>query len=215
MLRLPGKKSVLRQTVDTMLIKSKASSRRKLQFGILIGAIAIFIAFGALYRASSQGDSSETYPKGFRGGACTIETETLTIGYSSYYLSGGYVMPQDATRTPYIPVQCGKVPEPGMLSIAIDLLYPESARDIPLALRLVQVEADDKEEEHEVLSVPAQQHRSGVITQAFKLSEPGQYILYLEGRNTENTNILIKIPITVHSHWKDHLKNFLPSFLRK
>ena len=215
MLRFPGKESVLRQTINTMLIKSETPLHRRIQFGILIGVIAIFIAFGALYRASSQGDSSETYPKGFRGGACTIETETLTIGYSSYYLPGDYVMPQDAIRTPYIPVQCDKVPEPGMLNIAIDLLYPESARDIPLALRLAQIEADDKEKEYEVLSVPAQQHRSGVITQAFKLSEPGQYILYLEGRNTENTNILVKIPITVHPHWKDHLKNFLPSFLRK
>lgn len=215
MLGFPGKESVLRQTINTMLIKSETPPHRRLQFGILIGVIAIFIAFGALYRASSQGDSSETYPKGFRGGACTIETETLTIGYSSYYLPGDYVMPQDAIRTPYIPVQCDKVPEPGMLNIAIDLLYPESARDIPLALRLVQVEVDDKEKEHEVLSVPAQQHRSGVIAHEFKLSEPGQYILYLEGRNTGNTNILVKIPITVHPHWKDHLRNFLPSFLRK
>jgi hypothetical protein len=199
-----------------MPIKSKLPSR-KYQFAILFGVIAAFIAFGALYRASSQGDSSDTYPKGFRGGACTIETEALTIGYSGYYLPQDYESPADTIRSPYVPVQCGKVPEPASLNISIDLLYPESARDFLLALRLVKTETDDKKNstERQILSIPAQQHQSGVITAAFKLNEPGQYILYLEGKDAENTDLQVKIPMQVGFDWKNHLKNSLSPFLKK
>lgn len=175
-----------------------------------------FIAFGVLYRTSSQGDLSDTYPKGFRGGACTIETEALIIGYSGYYLPNDYEVPGDTIRSPYMPVQCGKIPKPGMLNISIDLLYPESARNIPLALRLVKIETDEKEnqQEFEALSVPAQQHQSGVITQTIKLSELGQYYLYLDGENADNTNFQVKIPLVVGLNWKDQFKKFFSTFLR-
>lgn len=198
-----------------MLTQSKFSIR-KFQFVILIAALSAFIAFGLLYRTSSQGDLSETYPKGFRGGACTIESEALIIGYSGYYLPEGYQSPDDL-RSPHVPIQCGKIPEPASLNISIDLLYPESARDFSLALRLVKLEIDKKEnqQEHQVMSVPARQHPSGVITVAFKLSELGQYILYLEGKNTENANLQIKIPMQVGLDWKNHLRNALSPFLRK
>ena len=154
-----------------MLSRSKLAAR-KFPIAIWVGIIAVFIAFGTLYRTSSQGDLSETYPKGFRGGACTIETEALTIGYSGYYLPRDYESSEDPIRSPYVPVQCGKVPEPATLNISIDLLYPESARDFMLGLRLVQVKMDEKENQkaHEILSIPAQQHQSGVITLAFVLA---------------------------------------------
>ncbi len=196
-----------------MLPRLKSPSR-KVQFAILTGAIAIFIVFGASYRANLQGESasSQTYPKGFRGGACTIETKALTVGYSSYHFSDEFVLPADAERMPYVPVQCGKVRGPGMMNIAIDLLYPESARYIPLALRLVKIDLQGKE--LELLSVPAQQHQSGVVTQAFRLSELGQYILYLEGKSAENKEFQVKIPLTVGLDWKDKLNNYLPSFLK-
>ena len=192
-----------------MYTKSKLSSL-KFQFAILVAVMAVFIIFGVLYRPNSQGDSSDTYPKGFRGGACTIETKALTIGYSGYYLSDDYEAPRNTIRSAYMPVQCGRIPKPGMLNISIDLLYPESARDIPLALRLVKVEIDNKQyqKEFEILSVPAQQHPSGVVTQSIKLSDLGQYILYLNGKNADNTNFQVKVPLTVGLNWKDHLKNF-------
>ncbi len=198
-----------------MLTQSKFSIR-KFQFVILIAVLSAFIAFGLLYRTSSQGDLSETYPKGFRGGACTIESEALIIGYSGYYLPEGYQSPDDL-RSPHVPIQCGKIPEPASLNISIDLLYPESARDFSLALRLVKLEIDKKEnqQEYQVMSVPARQHPSGVITVAFKLSEMGQYILYLEGKNTENANLQIKIPMQVGLDWKNHLRNALSPFLKK
>lgn len=198
-----------------MVTQSKFSVR-KFQFALLIAVISIFIAFGLLYRTSSQGDLSETYPKGFRGGACTIESEMLIIGYSGYYLPEDYQSPDDL-RSPHVPVQCGKIPEPASLNISIDLLYPESARDFSLALRLVKLEIDEKENqrEHPIMSVPARQHPSGVITVAFKLSELGQYVLYLEGKNTENADLQVKIPMQVGLDWKNHLRNALSPLLKK
>jgi len=198
-----------------MVTRSKFSIR-KFQFALLIAVISVFIAFGLLYRTSSQGDLSETYPKGFRGGACTIESEMLIIGYSGYYLPEDYQSPDDL-RSPHVPVQCGKIPEPASLNISIDLLYPESARDFSLALRLVKLEIDEKENqrEHPIMSVPARQHPSGVITVAFKLSELGQYVLYLEGKNTENADLHVKIPMQVGLDWKNHLRNALSPLLKK
>ena len=198
-----------------MVSKSKFSIR-KLQIALLISVLSAFILFGLLYRTSSQGDLSETYPKGFRGGACTIESEMLIIGYSGYYLPEDYQSPDDL-RSPHVPVQCGKIPEPASLNISIDLLYPESARDFSLALRLVKLEIDEKEKQQErpIMSVPARQHPSGVITVAFKLSELGQYVLYLEGKNTENADLQVKIPIQVGLDWKNHLRNALSPLLKK
>ncbi|QOJ19261.1 MAG: hypothetical protein HRU77_00245 [Gammaproteobacteria bacterium] len=191
-------------------------SIRKFQFALLIAVLSAFIAFGLLYRTSSQGDLSETYPKGFRGGACTIESEMLIIGYSGYYLPEDYQSPDDL-RSPHVPVQCGKIPEPASLNISIDLLYPESARDFSLALRLVKLEADEKENQREqpIMSVPARQHPSGVITVAFKLSELGHYVLYLEGKNTEDADLQVKIPMQVGLDWKNHLRNALSPLLKK
>ena len=65
------------------------------------------------------------------------------------------------------------------------------------------------------MSVPARQHPSGVITVAFKLSELGQYILYLEGKNTENADLQVKIPMQVGLDWKNHLRNALSPLLKK
>ncbi|MCB1985331.1 MAG: hypothetical protein H6936_01645 [Burkholderiales bacterium] len=199
-----------------MLQRTKLSSRSS-QFISGIVIIIAFIAFGAFLQASSQGDSSETYPKGFRGNTCTVETESLTIGYSSYYLSGDYEVSDDEPRTPYIPVQCGKIPEPGMLNISIDLLYPDSMRNVPLALRLVKLTMldDDQFEEHEVLSIPAQAHPSGVITQAFRLNEIGQYLIYLDGTSKDNVHYQLNVSITVGHDWRDNIRNFLPPFFRK
>ncbi len=196
-----------------MLIRSRSPSRL-LQFALWGGALIASFVFGASFlQVSTQGDSSDTYPKGFRGGACTIETETLTIGYSGYYISNDYVKPEDEMRTPHLPIQCGKIPQPGILNITIDLLYPESIRGIPLGLRLVKVHTDATEQE--ILSIPAQPHQSGVITHEFKMNELGQYILYLNGKNAENADILVHVPIKVGADWKDNLKVLFSTFMRK
>ncbi|SES63885.1 hypothetical protein SAMN05216326_10177 [Nitrosomonas marina] len=199
-----------------MQTRAKASTR-KFQMIAGAGIFAAFIALGALLQVSSQGDSSDTYPKGFRGNTCTVETETLTIGYSSYYLSDEYEISEDEPRTPYIPVQCGKIPQPGMLNISIDLLHPDSSRNVPLAMRLAKLVyvADETVEEREILSVPARPHPSGVITHAFRLDEIGHYVIYLDGTSPENIHYLVRVPVIVGHDWRDNLRNFLPPFLRK
>jgi len=191
-----------------MLIKSRSLSRI-FQLVIVGGGVAIFVLFGILSGVSSQGDSSQTYPKGFRGGSCTLESDPLTIGYSGYFLPHDYEIPKDPMSTPFVPTLCGKIPSPGTLNITIDLLYPKAARDVPLALRLTRI--GDNATEHELLSVPPQVYPSGVITQAFKLDAAGQYSLALDGRNAENPNLLIRVPIKVGTDWKDTFSNLLPS----
>jgi hypothetical protein len=161
---------------------------------------------------SSQGDSSQTYPKGFRGGACTIEAESLTVGYSGYFLPKDYEVPKDVMSTPFVPTLCGKVPGPGNLNVTIDLLYPTQSRRIPFSLRLTQVKKDHTE--HELLSIPAKVYPSGVITQAFMLKELGNYMLELDGRDSTDNSIGIKIPIRVGSDWKEDMMNYLPTFSR-
>jgi len=199
-----------------MLANNQSSSRR-FQLIIGISVIVTFIMVGIFLGTSSQGDSSETYPKGFRGNTCTIETETLTVGYSSYYLTGDYQGIEGEIRTPYMPVQCNRIPQPGMLNIAIDLLHPDSVRDVPLALRLVKINVFDDEmfEEQDILSIPPQTYPSGVITQAFRLDEIGYYIVYLDGASPENVQYLVRVPVTVGHDWKDDVRNFLPPILRK
>ncbi len=192
-------------------------SSHKTQFAMLLGVfVSIFIVFGAFYQASTQGDSSDTYPKGFRGGACTIESEKLTIGYSGYFLPDDYKVPEDTIRSPHIPVECGKLPAAGTLHITIDLLYPETARDIAIALRLVKIESQgEKETEQQVMVIPAQQHPSGVITQILKMSETGKYILYLEDGNDKKAGLRVKVPIKVGFDWKDHFRKTFSTFMKK
>lgn len=198
-----------------MQTKPKLSLHRQ-QLTILLGIIIAFISFSALYRTSSQGDFSETYPKGFRGGACTIETNTLTIGYSGYYLPLDYEIPKDSIRSAYVPIQCGRVPEPASLNISIDLLYPETARDFQLGQRLVKVElVNEQEKELDILTIPATRHPSGVITQAIKLTEPGKYALYLEGKNDHGVAIQLVVPLKVGFGWRDHFRTLFSTFLRK
>jgi hypothetical protein len=210
-----------------MPIPSDSSSDTSAKRQYFVGAcvFAVFIAIGIFLGTSSQGDFSDTYPKGFRSNTCTIETETMTVGYSSYYLPDEYTISDDEPRTPYIPVQCDRIPKPGMLNITIDLLYPESSRNFLLGLRLVKLtetgtienSTDDIAvyEEHDILLVPEQTYQSGVITQALRLDDPGQYHLYLDGRDTTGGRYQVRVPIKVGTDWKDELKNFLPPFLRK
>ena len=60
---------------------------------IVIGMLAVMVFTGIQLHVSGQGDLSETYPKGFRGGTCTIESDTLLIGYSAYFIPADYAIP--------------------------------------------------------------------------------------------------------------------------
>src|SRR5579871_6737754 len=169
----------------------KLSSRTRLLS--VAGIVAVMVAAGGQFHVSSQGDRSSTYPKGYRGGTCTIETEALLVGYSAYFIPNDYEIPDDPSSIKAVPVLCGKVPNPGTLNVTLDLLYPESARNAPLALRLVQL--SEKNVEHELLSVPPQAYRSGTLTQAFKFDAVGQYALYLDGKLPNDTEFKMQIPI--------------------
>ena len=178
---------------------------------VVTGFVALMVAVGAQFHVSSQGDRSSTYPKGYRGGTCTIETETLLVGYSAYFIPSDYEIPNDPTSAKAVPVLCGKVPSPGTLNVTLDLLYPESARHAPLALRLVKL--PDKNGEQELLSIPPQMYESGTLTQAFKFDSVGQYALYLDGKLPNDTQFKLQIPIKVGTDWKDYAARYWPQTL--
>jgi hypothetical protein len=170
------------------------------------GFVALMVAVAAQFHVSSQGDRSSTYPKGYRGGTCTIETETLLVAYSAYFIPSDYEIPDDPTSAKAVPVLCGKVPSPGTLNVTLDLLYPESARYAPLALRLVKL--SDKNGEQELLSIPPQAYGSGTLTQAFKFDSVGQYALYLDGKRPAGKEFKLQIPIKVGTDWKDYAAKY-------
>lgn len=170
---------------------------------VTLGIISVIALIGMQFHVSSQGDMSDTYPKGFRGGTCTIETDSLLIGLSAYLIPKDYEIPEDAMSALSVPVLCGKVPGPGMLDVTIDLLYPEAIRDKPLALRLAKLEAAGSE--RDILSLPASLYRSGTISQALQLDQPGQYILYIQGQNLDNQDFSLEMPIKVGTEWWEEL----------
>ena len=170
------------------------------------GLVVVMVAGGAQFHVSSQGDRSSTYPKGYRGGTCTIETEALLVGYSAYFIPNDYEIPDDPSSAKAVPVLCGKVPSPGTLNVTLDLLYPESARNAPLALRLVKLSENNAE--NELLSVPPQAYRSGTLTQAFKFDAVGQYALYLGGKLPNEAEFKVQIPIKVGTDWKDYVAKY-------
>lgn len=182
----------------------KLSPRTRLM--AVAGLVGLIVLGGTQFHVSSQGDRSSTYPKGYRGGTCTIETEGLMVGYSAYFIPSDYEIPDDPTSAKAVPVLCGKVPSPGTLNVTLDLLHPESARNALLGLRLVKL--TESGGEHELLSVPPQAYRSGTLTQAFKFDAAGQYMLYLDGKQSNAADFNVQIPIKVGTDWRDYAAKY-------
>lgn len=169
------------------------------------------VVIGMQFHVSSQGDRSETYPKGFRGGTCTIESETLLIGYSAYFIPHGYQVPDDALSAMSVPILCSKVPSPGLLSITIDLLYPVSMREQPIALNLFK--EIDGTPTQSLLSIPAQNYQSGIIYQDIRIDEPGEYVIRLSGVDEHQADFTLEIPIMVGTKWYEPFVQFWPLLL--
>jgi hypothetical protein len=178
---------------------------------IIIGMLAVMVFTGIQLHVSGQGDLSETYPKGFRGGTCTIESDALLIGYSAYFVPADYAIPEDAISALSVPVLCGKVPQTGVLDVTIDLLYPQSARNWALALSLVRMGKDHPAKT--VFSVPPRSYERGTLTHAIRIGETGDYRLYLYGKDENQAEVRMEIPITVGTKWYESIINLWPMLL--
>lgn len=178
---------------------------------IIMVMLMSIVVIGMQFHVSSQGDMSETYPKGFRGGTCTIASDTLLIGYSAYFIPHDYEIPTDALSAMSVPVLCGKVPSPGLLSITIDLLHPISMREQHVALSLFK--ETDGVSEQELLSIPAQNYQSGIIYQDIHINELGEYFIRLTGVDEHRTDFMLEIPITVGTKWYEPFVQFWPLLL--
>ncbi len=178
---------------------------------ISVGILVSIVVIGMQFHVSSQGDMSETYPKGFRGGTCTIESDTLMIGYSAYFIPHDYEIPEDALSAMSTPILCGQVPSPGLLSITIDLLYPAAIRAQPVALNLFKIV--DGKSGQPLLSVPAENYQSGIISQEIRIDETGEYVLHLTGVDKHSLDFELEIPITVGTKWYEPFIQFWPLLL--
>lgn len=181
------------------------------RFLVLTGTLAVIVTVGLQFHVSSQGDQSNTYPKGFRGGTCTIESDSLVIGYSGYFIPGDYEIPEDATGAMAVPVLCGKIPSPGTLDVTIDLLYPESAREWPVTMTLAKMEGGAPSST--LLTIPPRTYESGSITQVLTMGETGEYRLYLSGKDGNQVDFTLEIPITVGTPWYEGFAQFWPMFV--
>lgn len=178
------------------------------RFLVLTGALAVIVAVGLQFHVSSQGDQSNTYPKGFRGGTCTIESGSMVIGYSGYFIPGDYEIPENANSAMSVPVLCGKIPAPGTLDVTIDLLYPESARGWSLTMRLAKMEGGMPSKT--LVTIPAGVYEAGTITQVLRIGETGEYRLYLSGKDENQADFTLEIPITVGTLWYESIAQFWP-----
>ena len=185
-----------------------AGTRR---FVVLGAALAVIVVVGLQFHVSSQGDMSGTYPKGFRGGTCTIESESLVIGYSGYFIPADYEIPENATSAMSVPVLCGKIPGPGILDVTIDLLYPEPAREWPLAMTLARMDGGTPVKT--LMTVPPKPYETGIITQVLNMGEAGEYRLHLSGKDGNQADFTLEIPITVGTPWYDGIPQLWPLFL--
>lgn len=178
--------------------------------------IALFILTGVVligmqFQVNTQGSKAETYPKGFRGGTCTIESDTLLVGYSAYFIPSGYAIPEDAMSAMSVPVLCGKVPSPGLLNITIDLLYPVTMREQPIAISLTR--KNDEKMMEPLLSIPATSYPSGIISQEVRIQESGEYILRLSGTDEHQAAFHLDMPVTVGTNWVDTIMPYWPMAL--
>lgn len=181
------------------------------RFLVLTASLAVIVAVGLQFHVSSQGDLSDTYPKGFRGGTCTIESKSLVVGYSGYFIPGDYEIPENASSAMSVPVLCGKIPGPGILDVTIDLLYPESAREWPLAMTLAKT--DGSTPPKTLLTVSPKTYESGIITQVLSIGETGEYRLHLSGKDGSQADFTLEIPITVGAQWYEGIAQFWPMLL--
>lgn len=180
-------------------------------FLVLTPSLAVIAAIGLQFHVSSQGGMSNTYPKGFRGGTCTIGSESVVIGYSGYFIPGDYAIPENATSAMSVPVLCGKIPGPGTVDVAIDLLYPESSREWPLSMRLAKMEGSTPSKT--LMTMSSEVYEAGIIMQVLHFGEIGEYRLYLSGKDENQVDFTLKIPITVGRPWYQGVAQFWPMLI--
>jgi hypothetical protein len=95
-----------------------------------------------------------------------------------------------------------------MLDVTIDLLYPESAREWPLTMRFAKMEGGTQAKT--LLEVPSRVYEAGTVTRVLRIGEMGEYRLYLSGKDGNQTDFTLEIPITVGTPWYEGIAQLWP-----
>ncbi|HEV7929191.1 MAG TPA: hypothetical protein VGP12_03565, partial [Nitrosospira sp.] len=100
---------------------------------------------------------------------------------------------------------------PGTLGVTIDLLYPEFARKLPLALSLVRM--GENASKRTILAIPPRIYETGILTQVMQIDATGEYQLHLSGKDENQVEFRLEIPIIVGTHWYEGFVTFWPMLL--
>ncbi len=150
------------------------------------------------------------------GGGCKIETGDFPVTFSAYEVPEGNLPPMHSF--------CDHVPNTGKVNLTIEL--SDEARKLSLAVRLVKegdheghgggdaqsntasenssdehdehAGHDDSADEHGIVYMPAEVHKSGIIVVAANITELGQHAVLLETEDESgNVKTAVKIPLHV------------------
>lgn len=119
-------------------------------------------------------------------GACVIDSGSFPVGFNAYVIPEG--------NHPSYPPFCSPVPA-GRLDIVIDLFSSE-LRDRSIAVKIVKIE---KDEEHEISSLPPSTYTNGSIPLAVLFEPSSKYNILLFEKNTNESidKHLVTIPLDV------------------
>jgi hypothetical protein len=59
-----------------------------------------------------------------------------------------------------------------------------------------------------LLTIPPRMYESGTITQVLRIAELGEYTLYLSGKDGNQADFTLEIPITVGTPWYEGFAQF-------
>jgi hypothetical protein len=60
------------------------------------------------------------------------------------------------------------------------------------------------------MTIPEAVYGAGTITQALRIGETGEYRLYLSGKDGNQSDFMLEIPITVGTPWYGNAAQFWP-----
>jgi hypothetical protein len=80
-----------------------------------------------------------------------------------------------------------------------------------LTMRFAKMEGSTSSET--LVTIPQGIHESGIITQVLSISETGAYRLYLSGKDENQADFTLEIPIAVGTTWYEGIGQFWPMLL--
>ena len=119
---------------------------------------------------------------------------TMQNNHDVHYTA--YLIPSGAGQSLLLEWLCEKVPSPGLLRATIDLM-DDNGREIPVAVTLVQISADDAAQGAKLLELPPKIYPAGSIEIDHEIKTSGRYEFQIGFGKNPLADELVKIPFSV------------------